>query len=83
VNDSFNAAIRQAAGGVAPARTPDPERFGNLGIGCGSPGRLGPARPIDSTEINARIRQAARLARSLTVPSGVDLYVGDLHWLVR
>jgi hypothetical protein len=65
---SLNALIRQAARGQT--NTP-PDAVGDLGVGRGGAAGGAP-RPSGNTEINARIRRAVQISRTLTVPSGID-----------
>jgi hypothetical protein len=78
VTFDMNELIRAAAG-RAPAESsgppePTPERVGNIGIGRG--GAAAPARLSTKAVINDRIRHAARIVRTFTVPGGVSL--GDV-----
>jgi hypothetical protein len=78
----FNDALRAAAGRTA-APVPDQERpLGNIGIGVGGAAAPPPAR-ASSAEISNRIRAGARLARSFTVPGGVNLDAVDVDKLFR
>jgi hypothetical protein len=84
VNESFNAAIRRAAGyagGPDPAVPPIGEigigRVGQIGVGRG--GACAPPRPTGQGElVNERIRAAAQIARVASVRGGVDLGLDDL-----
>ncbi len=72
-NEAFNAVLRRAAAGRAPALVRDEEQpVGSIGIGRG--GAAAPQRrESDEEQINDAIRRGARIARSFSVPGGVHL----------
>jgi hypothetical protein len=69
-NARINALIRSAAGrGTTVEQAEQPE--GDLGGGRGGSVRMLPGTRQDQ-DVNGRIRRAALLARTLTLPNGVD-----------
>jgi hypothetical protein len=77
--ESFNAAVRAASGraGVAPQSEPSAApRVGQIGIGRGG-GSAEPPRPSTNELVNERLRRAARLARTFTIPGGVTVEALD------
>jgi hypothetical protein len=79
---AFNDAIRRAAGRT-PRLEPDaPVKVGDVGVGRG--GGSAPARRVTTSEqISDRIRASGRIARSFTVPGGVNIDSVNLDDLWR
>jgi hypothetical protein len=80
----FNDAIRRAAGrgGLVLRREDAPVKVGDVGVGRG--GACAPMRRATTSEqVSERIRASAHIARSFTVPGGVNLDSVDLDDLWR
>jgi hypothetical protein len=77
----MDALIRRAAGRPAPLPEPGLKPAGHfgpgappgsIGIGRGGTARFAPVSRLDSLDVSNRIRRAVTIARSTTIPQGVD-----------